>query len=227
MHVDGSSRNNSNETQKRWPRGSSINYSGQNTFPRPNFGISSYSPQFTYIQKEVDPNNSQSNQHNAATFSQQYGILGNNGAMFPPGQNSNYQRGNNPTPYPIIQRNNSVFSPNTGGYNGNTKPPVMHQSQNVPLVNLNYGTHQLHQSFIQCSSKDKHNNFAPNNVSLYPSQVFSQTQVSCQEVADQMWLTNWLEQRHMQSTKVNKKTVKVCLSGLKFKAAPIHWSCSI
>ncbi|XP_028412969.1 programmed cell death protein 7-like isoform X2 [Dendronephthya gigantea] len=197
MYGDGSSRNGSNQGQQTWPRGSSVNYSGQNTFARPHFGVSSYSPQSTYIPRNVVPHNNQGIQHNAATFSQQHGIWGNNGAyggMFPPGQNSYHQRGINPVPYTVNQRNNSGFNFNSGGYDGNSKQPAnMYQSQNVPLVNLNYGTHQLHQSNVQCSS----------------SQILPQTQVSCQEDVDKMWLKNWLEQCHIQTTEVKKKTLKI------------------
>lgn len=125
-------------------------------------------------------------------------------------QTGNYE-GNTLLPA-INQGNNSIYNSHTGNYEGSTISQAINQSHALP-----HGGHYgqpFQQNNIPCSTIETiehgHRNFHANNVSIHPNQVSSQTRVS-QEDADKMWLKQWLEQHHVQTTNGSKprKTLKV------------------
>ena len=207
MYEHNSSRNQ----QSYWPRAQERG--GQTAFSTPRFNSRdypagfNYTPQSTYAQRDgqhrsqysQNPNSSMKvgYEHDNRT-SQQTWV---NNATLSQSQHSTFYR----------KGNTAVYNTQFGSYEGNN----MNQSPTSP-----FGGHQpFQQSNIPCltiQTTGHHGYFQPTHVSTYlnqiPSQTDSQASIS-QEETDKVWLKQWLEQHHLQTTSVNKhkKTLKLNL----------------
>ena len=208
MYGKSSSRNQ----QSYWPRGQE--HGAQTAFSMPRFNSRdcpsgfNYTPQSTYTQRDGQHYRGQYSQNPSSSMkvgyehdnrtSQQTWV--NNITVSQSQHSSFYQKGNS-----------AEYSSQFSSYGGIT----MNQSP----TSLFGGHLPFQQSNIPCLTRETpghHGHFQATHVSTYLNQMQSQTdsQVSInQEETDKVWLKQWLEQHHMQTTNVkkHKKSLKLNL----------------